>query len=506
MTLRSRKKVSGFSLVEILGAVAVLATLASIAFISVKDSVQAGQKAAAQRQLQALNTSLQNFKSVGGVVPETTNPDAVLAAMGAGVGVAGSEFIPTISDPPSSLQIAGESFNLGYDPEGGFTYGKADGNGLAQGGQSISGIGGTTPAYPFDISDSSAVAAALDTLREMNLEDPEAEEYLAAFKDAAKLGYLSLDDIDGLSNIYALPAENSFFGAPPLATRLPADIFSMRIDGYNALLTQGTPAERDAAAQMLRNDFNSMYWRQFSLPASGIFYYPAESMRGADWSQVDLTGSNGLLSGGSSGIILKDVQGLNLQQFGTTDISTVGFKGINMTGYDTTGRNWHRVVLDQPVGFTGEQLNNLAAVTQLRLYNTDVSGYNPAGKNLSGFVFNNVTGLNMGALQSAQLSGASFHAVDMTGFSASGKNMDNVKMVNAVISASQLAAASSLQNMDLRGTGVTESSLREAGYSGSLSGTQFGLTPTSGLTAGGEPAAFSSNPWVGVGNVSNFAY
>jgi len=488
----SPKKVRGFSLVEILGAVSVLAVLASIAFISVKDSVQAGQRAAAQRELQALNTSLQNFKSAGGVIPETTDPDIALSSMKEGVGVAGSHFIPTITDPPASIQIAGETLDLEYDPEEGFKYGKDNGGGFSSGGQEASGIAGAS--YPFDISNPSAVAAAIEELRGIHAEDPRAEEYLLAFKDAAKLGYLSFNDIDNLSNIYALPAESSFFGPPPLARRLPADIFAMRIDAYNSLLAQGTPEERATAAQKLRNDFGAMFWQQFSLTATGIFYSPAENMKGADWSKVNLTGTS-WLSGGTSGIILKDVQGLSLQQFGPTNINTVGLKGINMTGYDTTGRTWHRAVLDQPVGFTGEQLNNLASISQLRLYNTGVSGYNPAEKNLSGFVFNNVTGINMASLQNAQLSGASFHAVDMTGFSAAGKNMNNVKMVNAIISADQLAAATSLQNMDLRGTGVTESALRNAGYNGSLSGTLFGP----------KPAAFSSSPWGG-GNALNSPY
>lgn len=74
----------------------------------------------------------------------------------------------------------------------------------------------------------------------------------------------------------------------------------------------------------------------------------------------------------------------------------------------------------------------------------------PVGKDLNEFRFNNVTGLDMAALQQAQLNGASFNAVDLTGFSAAGKNMDSVRMVNATITASQLATASSLRSMDLR--------------------------------------------------------
>lgn len=58
----------GFSLVEILGAIAVVSTLAAVSVVSIKDTVQAGQKAGAQKELQHLNGALQNFRSAGGVM------------------------------------------------------------------------------------------------------------------------------------------------------------------------------------------------------------------------------------------------------------------------------------------------------------------------------------------------------------------------------------------------------------------------------------------------------
>ena len=53
-------------MVEILGASAIMITLAALALISVKDTLTAGQRSSAQRELQVLNTSLANFKSAGG--------------------------------------------------------------------------------------------------------------------------------------------------------------------------------------------------------------------------------------------------------------------------------------------------------------------------------------------------------------------------------------------------------------------------------------------------------
>jgi len=57
----------GMSLVEVLGATAVVMTVASVVVISAKDTLTASQRSAVQRELQSLNSALNNFKAAGGV-------------------------------------------------------------------------------------------------------------------------------------------------------------------------------------------------------------------------------------------------------------------------------------------------------------------------------------------------------------------------------------------------------------------------------------------------------
>lgn len=83
-----------FTLVEVLGAVAGAATLATVSVVSIQDSVKAGQRASVQRELQHLNTALQNFKSAGGVIPPDTSAEAAVTALQVGTNLEGSNFSP----------------------------------------------------------------------------------------------------------------------------------------------------------------------------------------------------------------------------------------------------------------------------------------------------------------------------------------------------------------------------------------------------------------------------
>jgi Tfp pilus assembly protein PilE len=56
-------KRTALTLVEVLGAVAVTITLAALALLSAKDSIMAGQRSAVQRELQSLNSVLNNYKA-----------------------------------------------------------------------------------------------------------------------------------------------------------------------------------------------------------------------------------------------------------------------------------------------------------------------------------------------------------------------------------------------------------------------------------------------------------
>jgi len=182
----------GLSLVEILGAVAVIATVATVSVISVKDTVLAGQRSAAQKELQHLNSALQNYRSAGGAVPSDSSAQDVVNLLKEGVDLSGSDFTPLTSDPALTRDIAGMPYSLEYDDAVGFTYEPEDGSGLILAGagseQPAGGAGGT---FPFDVNDPAAAQAALEQLATL---EPGSEEYnalLAGLNAANLLGNLS---------------------------------------------------------------------------------------------------------------------------------------------------------------------------------------------------------------------------------------------------------------------------------------------------------------------------
>jgi Tfp pilus assembly protein PilE len=129
----------GLTLVEVLGATAVLVTLATISVVSIRDSVQAGQKATLQREVQQLNTALEEYKSAGGVIPEDTAVEDVLTLLKDGVDLAGDgdkDYASLVTDPPLQMQVAGETYDLTYTPQEGFAYTNANGEGIGGSGQS----------------------------------------------------------------------------------------------------------------------------------------------------------------------------------------------------------------------------------------------------------------------------------------------------------------------------------------------------------------------------------
>ena len=66
----------GFTLVELLGVVAIIAVLATVSITSISGAIQGGREAAAKRQIQTLNSAYQNYLAAGGV---TTTSDAQVA-------------------------------------------------------------------------------------------------------------------------------------------------------------------------------------------------------------------------------------------------------------------------------------------------------------------------------------------------------------------------------------------------------------------------------------------
>jgi len=185
----------GFSLLELLGAVAVVAALATVSVVSIKDAVQAGQRAGAQKDLQNLNSALQNFRSSGGVMPPGANARGAIDMLKGGVDLSGSNFTPLSSDPDMSREIAGETYDLNYSEEDGFTYEPANGSGLMLAGAGLeSAVPGT---FPFDVNDPVAASNALEELATL---DPGSDEYnslLAGLNAANMLGTISDEAMAG---------------------------------------------------------------------------------------------------------------------------------------------------------------------------------------------------------------------------------------------------------------------------------------------------------------------
>ena len=187
-----------FAIVELLGAVAVVATIATISVISVKDTVAAGQRAATQRELQNLNTALQNFKSAGGVIPPmATVSDAVSALMTGTDLVGGVTYAPLSSQPALETIIGGVPYSLAYDSAGGFSAVPTSGSGeIFEGGGTPVGAGeGGEGVYPFDITDSGTVAQALVTFAGKSPGDPDYQSYINAFNSAVALNTLPPSDL-----------------------------------------------------------------------------------------------------------------------------------------------------------------------------------------------------------------------------------------------------------------------------------------------------------------------
>lgn len=75
-------KTKGFTLVELLGVVAIIAVLATVSITSISGAVQGGRVASSKRQIQSLNSAYQNYLAAGGAGQGTTVTTAFTALVG----------------------------------------------------------------------------------------------------------------------------------------------------------------------------------------------------------------------------------------------------------------------------------------------------------------------------------------------------------------------------------------------------------------------------------------
>lgn len=124
-TLIIMKKLAtkGFTLVELLGVVAIIAVLATVSITSISGAIQGGREAAAKRQIQTLNSAYQNYLAAGGVAAGNT-ASAVITELTSTVTLPGSSqtvgpFL--LSNPGANvLNKSGANVPLNFNAATGF--------------------------------------------------------------------------------------------------------------------------------------------------------------------------------------------------------------------------------------------------------------------------------------------------------------------------------------------------------------------------------------------------
>jgi type II secretory pathway pseudopilin PulG/uncharacterized protein YjbI with pentapeptide repeats len=391
---------SGLSLVEILGAISILAVIASLSLTSVQDSLQSSQRSAVQRELQALNTALQNFKAAGGNIPPGTQAADAVQLLRQGTTMSGSMFSPLSGNVDMTKQIGGENYTLNYDDATGFSFDAE--KDIAQVGESSPNEEGIL-AYPFDPSNPVATQDALQALQGLNPEDPTYQAYLEGLNAAFDLGTITADDLQqaGLVNANGTWIRPIFdITNPEAAFAVAQDLrdyrgdteeYTARVASLNAALT-ALPSEN-------QNTLNTALMAEFMSIA--VSNRPAAATL-ADWSKINF--SQGLQAlYGINYLFQRTLTGLNVtgEQFnGLQAIVNSSLSGLNLEGVDFTNMELVNVNLSNTTGITGGDLNS-AQVYTVVLSNVDMTGYDATGKNISRINFAD-TNLTIDMIKDAQ--------------------------------------------------------------------------------------------------------
>ena len=484
------KSCRAFSLMEVLGITAVLAALAVVSIISVKDTVAAGQRSAMQRELQVLNGALQNYKSAGGAIPETASLDDALAALTQGVNLSGSDYVALPKDPEREFTVGGELYELNYNPEDGFSYANDAGDAVGFAGGQLAGAGGS--AFPFDITDDAARRAALDSVRD----DPYSAAGLSNFealKAAAELGYLAPAEIAELADIYAQsPSEL----AELLAVLDESSQINMvgQILGWSSSFLNiyhlGAPSEFQSNSWRGQPEVTSLHDVFSHLPAGGVGSI-LNNMRGAEelggFTLDNLSGLN--LTGWNTGAIPgvphtdAEVTEVFLADMGTNSLLNVaiseGYSSVDELvsgwGFNSLAELTQEMhvwygpkVLPQPAlsfalfnlagsNVSADQLNAAGSLFGANLSGVQtLAGFDTTGRDLQ-FVNFADSNISPAQLQAAgQITGVNLSRLNLLGMNTAGMSFLNVNLSGADISSAQLSAAQSLvganlSNLDLTG-------------------------------------------------------
>lgn len=238
------------------------------------------------------------------------------------------------------------------------------------------GFGANGEAYPFDISSPESVGQAITDFAALDPSDPAYSSYLNAFADARALGYLSESDLNTLNPLlganglydtgskWVIPAfdvtnpTEALAAASELANlRSSGTDYAATIDSLNASLLVLTGADKVAVNTALVNEFQA----GISLPSR------PESVVASDWTQLDMSGIN---------LYGKVLTGLNVagsQLNGVTDLRFTFLSGLNLAGFDPTGKILGRTALDNVTGLTALDFKYVGDLAFADLRNTGIT-------------------------------------------------------------------------------------------------------------------------------------
>jgi len=392
---------SGLSLVEVLGAICVLAVAATVSLFSVKESLQAGQRSAIQRELQTINSALSGFKAAGGTIAD--NSSAMDAIRQMRTGGSGFDYSPLIQDPEETKALGGQTYRLAYDDTTGFSYVPDDPQEVSFGDSGSEITPKEASAYAFDPSSQAAIALALQALSSLHPEDPAYSAALDALNAAFQLGNVTEEELlqAGLvlaNGTWMRPIFD--INDPVAALNVAQSLGSYRNDVYeytariasiNAALAALPPADQVSLNTSLVGEFMDIAVNNRPDAASL-----------ADWSKLNL--AQGLLDRyGISYLFQKNLSGLNVTggQFnGLSAVITSDLSGLDLAGIDLSQMYLLGANLTNATGITGSDLNG-PGVLAATLTNIDLTGYDATGKKIWNLNFTN-TNLTIDMIKDAQ--------------------------------------------------------------------------------------------------------
>jgi len=494
-----------FSLIEVLGAVTVVATLATISYVSVKDSLTAGQRSAVQRELQSLNGAWNNFKAAGGYIAPGSSVEDAIRALRGGQNLAGSDFTPLTDDPPMTVEIGGESYVLTYDDETGFSYVSADGGAALVGsGTEMDMLGSGGEGFPFDITNPDAVAKALEELARMNPEDPRYGDYINALKAAQgtaglsedtlnkigevldragliKVGNLWEDPEDVIAKIISLPKNDPAFSAYLGVLNEARNNGKLSPEQIAAL----NPALINQGAVPVRNQ-----WLLSRAPSEAQYLAWVESNIGqflADWGQPGYGNSFEELKRAVNAWSVMypgdaDYAGYLAMYGGSLTKMSLDFFGYPNTGIfaipqPTNESEWDQLTAD----LAGSELGTTPLWNQLRQSSwgaeapksLDWTAITASDLNLTNM---NFAGSNIAptTLTSSNFTGSNVSGINLSGSNLSGKNLSGANLTGTGLTTQELLTVydlrnADLSNLDLTGFNFSNSKLVSGFLSGAMS-------------------------------------